>query len=124
MQWSRLKKMVESRLCLALVGHVQIHTARYTNDEEIGRTWLVLNEQEIFSVGDDPSLSRPAWYYNKGCVYCNASYGRSHLEMFLLPYLNLSIDEALTSPHEFDRALAMFDNRIGKRRLKDIAHRE
>ena len=121
MQWSRLKKMLESHFCAALAGRVQIHTARYTNDEEVGRTWIVFDKQQIFSVGDNPSPSRPTWYLEQGCVFFNSSWGRSHLEMFLLPYLDLSIEEALNSPSEFTKALAMFDKRVGKRRLRVLA---
>ncbi len=120
-QWSRLKKMLESRFCEAFTGRVQIHTARYTNDQEVGRMWLVLDKQQIFSVGDQPKGSRPTWYLEKGCVYFNSWWGRSHLEGFLLPYLNLSIEEALASPHDLIKALAMFDKRVGKRRLQALA---
>lgn len=121
MQWSRLKKMLESRFCAAFRGRVQIHMARYTHDEEEGRLWMVLEKQEIFSVGDSLSPSRPAWYCKWGCVYYNASWGRSELEHYLLPYLQLSIEEALESPNEFTKALAMLDKRLGKRRLKALA---
>lgn len=121
MQWSRLKKMLESRFCCAFVGHVHIYMARYTNDEEEGRMWIVLDKQQVFSAGDCLSPSHPTWYCKNGCVYFNASWGRSELEMFLLPYLSLSIEEALVSSQEIIRALAMFDKRLGKRRLKVLA---
>ena len=121
MQWSRLKKMLESRFCAALSGRVQIHMARYTNDEEVGRMWLVLGKQQILSAGDYSSPSHAVWYLEKGCVYFNSPWGRSHLEMFLLPYLNLSIEEALNSSDELTKALAMFDKRLGKRRLQVLA---
>ncbi len=83
MQWSRLKKMIEDRWCNKLAGRVQIYMARYTPDEEVGRMWLVLDKQQIFSAGDNPSPSRPDWFVEGGCVYFNASWGRSQLEVRL-----------------------------------------
>ncbi len=113
--------MLESRFCEKIFGHVQIHAARYTNDEEVGRIWFVLDKRQIFSVGDIASLSHPTWYVEKNCVYYNAVWGRSQLENFLLRYLELSIEEALASSEELTKALAMFDKRVGKRRLQRLA---
>ena len=121
MQWSRLKKMLEARLCDKLAGRVQIHMARYKSDEESGRMWLVLDKRQIFCAGDDLSPSRPEWFLDGGCAYFNAWWGRSQLEAHLLPSLSLSIEEALASPHEFTRALALLDKRVGKRRLQLMA---
>jgi hypothetical protein len=50
-----------------------------------------------------------------------SSWGRSYLERFLFQYLDLSVEEALASSSEFTKALAMFDKRIGKRRLQVLA---
>lgn len=114
--------MLESRFCEKFSDRVQIHMARYTNDEEVGRVWFVLDKQQIFSAGDMASPSHPKWYLENGCVYFNEAWGRSHLERFLFRYLDLSIEEALTSSEELTKALAMFDKRAGKRRLRILAH--
>lgn len=110
--------MIEERWCDKLAGRVQIHMARYTPDEEVGRMWLVLDKQQIFSAGDNPSPSRSDWFVQDGCVYFNASCGRGKQEARLPPSLSLPIEEALTSPSVFIRALALFDKRVGKRRLQ------
>ena len=44
-------------------------------------------------------------------------WGSWHLYTALVNYSNLSIDEALTSKNPLYRAFALFDRRIGKRRL-------
>jgi len=44
------------------------------------------------------------------------------LEKQLLPFLSLPIEEALDSVQELIKALAMFDKRVGKRRLQLLAH--
>ena len=44
-------------------------------------------------------------------------WGSWHLYTALLNYLNLSIEEALTSKDPIIRAFALFDRRVGKRRI-------
>ena len=119
-QWSRLKKMIESHFCAALADRVQIHTARYMRDEEVGRIWIVLDKKQIFSVADSASPNRPVWYSKDGCVYWNEHNSRYSCESYLEAYLNYSIEEALASTDELTRALAMFDKRVDKKRLYSL----
>jgi hypothetical protein len=109
--------MIESHFCESLAGRVQIHTARYGSDEETGRIWIVLDKKQIFSVTDNSSPNRPLWYSKDGCVYLNTGWARERCENHLMSYLNYSIEEALASADEVIKALAMFDKRVGKRRL-------
>jgi len=112
--------MIESHFCAALAGRVQIHTARYGSDEEVGRIWIVLDKKQIFSAADNSSPNRPVWYSEDGCVYWNVSDGRYSCESHSKSYLNYSIEEALASTDELTRALVMFDKRVGKRRLHSL----
>jgi hypothetical protein len=109
--------MFESHFCAALADRVQIHTARYMSDEEVGRIWIVLDKKQIFSAADNASPNRPFWYSKDGCVYWNEYNSRYSCESRLEDYLNYSIEEALASTDELIRAFAMFDKRVGKRRL-------
>lgn len=122
MQWSRLKKMLEGRVCDALKGHVHIYAARYTRDEEVGRLWMVLDKRQVFSSGDGFSPTHPEWHIKNGCVYFNRIVGRDLSEKALVSYIELSIEEALTSSQYLIKALAMFDKRVGKRRLALLSH--
>jgi hypothetical protein len=49
------------------------------------------------------------------------TFSRYECEEALIEYLNLSIEEALQSENIFINALAMFDSRLGKRRLAFLA---
>lgn len=51
-------------------------------------------------------------------------WGSWHLYFALLKYPNLSIEEALTSNNPLIRAFALFDRRVGKRRLTKMANFE
>lgn len=124
MQWSRLKKMIESRFCDALAGRIQIHTTRYTKDEEIGRFWIAFDGQTIFSAHDAPGAGSLGWLVKESseaatpsCVYWNRINGRYACEYSLKVYLNSSIEEAIETSDPIMRALALLDKRVGKRRL-------
>ena len=56
MQWSRLKKEVESKFCEALQKRVQLHTTRFDSKGEYGKFWILLNREEIFAAYDVTSL--------------------------------------------------------------------
>ncbi|MDN4495421.1 SF0329 family protein [Ureibacillus aquaedulcis] len=51
-------------------------------------------------------------------------WGSRHFYQALLNYPNLSIEEALTSENSLIRAFALFDRRVGKRRLLKMEHFE
>ncbi|MEO6908012.1 MAG: hypothetical protein ABI210_09000 [Abditibacteriaceae bacterium] len=90
------------------------------NDEELGRIWIVFDKDQIFSVADNSSPNRPIWHSKDRCVYLNSRWARDECENHLKFYLNYSMEEALASTDELTRALAMFDKRVGKRRLRSF----
>ena len=123
MPWSKLKRSMESRLAGSLEGRVQIHVTRYRRggDDEIGRMWMTLGKQQIFSSGDALSETKEQWYLKDDCVYFNRMNDNHLSEEALLTSLDASIEDILTSSHPLVRALAMFDKRVGKRRLQALS---
>ena len=127
--WSQIQKRTEEHLCAFLVTRVQIHTTRYTKDEEIGRLWILLDRKPIFSAHDVPGAGSPTWFVKEdesppACVYWNTFYGREECERGLHFYLDSTIEQCLESDNPFVRALAMFDKRLGKRRLSSMNLKE
>src|SRR5690606_28202006 len=47
-------------------------------------------------------------------------HGPQSIGTAMRTYLDMSIDEALTSPHPFHRAFAIIDRRLGKRTLEKL----
>ncbi len=143
MQWSRLKKQVESRFCDSLQKRVQLHTTRFDSKGEYGKFWILLDRKEIFAAHDvtslveqsriakhlqeinncsNPSGAQRAAYYEtlhtaKDIAHQKNIWSRYECEGALRQYLNLSIEEALLSENDFIKALSLFDARTGKRRL-------
>lgn len=143
MQWSRLEKQVESKFCGALQTNVQLHTTRFGSKGEYGKFWILLNREEIFAAydvtalvkerqiakqlqeinncSDDRGAQHAAYYETlrtaKNLLHQQNVWSRYECESALKEYLNLSVEDAFASENDFIKALALFDARMGKRRL-------
>lgn len=154
MQFSKLKKTIESFLCDSLKGRLEIHATvyRHSHDSQ-SRVWLTLDEKQVFSAADLSFIIAHNYLYEeikKVQQLKPIPYSKDWEEMFNAPeraalvdasdkieqqlinqglmlsshlyqafinYPNLSIDEALLSEDPFTRSFALFDRRVGKRRL-------
>lgn len=145
MQWSQLKKRVESLFSDAVRGRVELHTTRYHKaPDQWGRSWITIDGREIMNMCSfaaeaalwqeakllqealgcadytDPSQLQG---YHRAVNEANAMLrekaivSRSEFNQLLFQYLNLSIDQIMTSPDPIIRAIGMLDRRLGKRRL-------
>ena len=153
MRWSQLQKQISERFAESLRSRIQIHSTQYGPGESSSqdRAWVTWDKQEIASfagsrwwrqyetvaqqlrsVSGGYSFTHPdqrdAYYLsyeqareitdNEG-VFSRTAFHRS-----LFEYLSLSIDDALVSSDPIKRAFAVFDRRLGKRRLKQISSAE
>jgi hypothetical protein len=143
MQWSRLKKLVESRFCEALRGRLELHSTRYRGaHDEVGRAWVTFDRVEIHSACDlkgrneamkaagriqaaNPLLtSSEAWDLAWEEVWQAGHETREQFHQALHASLQLSIDEAMASHDNLVHALAIVDKRLGVRRLRQVAIQE
>ncbi len=148
MQWSKLKKQVESRFAPAVAGRVELRTTNYrkVNDWE-GRGWITLDKNEIYNFCTQKYLFE-RWKLSKGIQEANRATdfldpaqregyyrgldaaeeildrqgvaSQDSFEDALESYLNLTVEEALVSGDFIHRALAVLDRRLGKRRLRNL----
>jgi hypothetical protein len=138
MRWSKLKQLVEARMADSLNGRVELHVARYTHAHDgDGRAWITVDKREIASFCDYRWMilrhRRSAEHERTGesvfsadalAIRSLADEGVFSHYLFvraLKDYLNMSIDDALTSQNAIIRVLGVLDQRCGKRRLRSIA---
>jgi hypothetical protein len=140
MRWSQLKHQVEARFAPALQGRVQVWAAVYRKPATTdGRGWITLDGEQIHSMADTPSdAARQAladaidvaeaaepgspesdWTRQGGLFF---TYG-DFLDA-LECCLSSGIDDLLDSQWPLNRALAMLDRRLGKRRFLRLARME
>lgn len=111
MQWSAVKKTFEKLLAASLQGRLRVHVTEYTRAGfDIGRGWIMLDGKEIFSIqapaAFDSNISFPLETLDFG-----EAIGR---------YLQLSVEDARSSPDVLIQGLVFLDRRLGKRSLKEV----
>ncbi|GIP53252.1 SF0329 family protein [Paenibacillus vini] len=147
-RWSRMKKQLESRLCDSLKGRVSYNNTRYrgTHDQE-GRAWVTFDNviihdfctinreykfntlaYNIRSENDCLDYRKPEQKDGYWKAYREADqeminqgiYSQYEFYNAVQDYLNLSIEDGISSEDPIIRAISMFDYRFGRRRLLEI----
>ncbi len=152
MQWSKLKKQIESRLCNALKSRITYHNTRYRDThDQVGRGWVTFDNEIIHdfctvnrgyqynSLANDIRKQNDAldWRNPEQQDEYYKAYKIAEREMekqgihnqyefynAIEEFINLSIDDALSSTNPLIRAIAYFDSRLGKRRLVKLKEDE
>ena len=115
MKWSKLKRQIESNLATDVSDRIKFHTTRYRGAHDgMGRSWITLDGSEIMNM---QHLSGAAALENPD-RHQNGVYTACDLPDAMAVFLNLSIDDALTSKNPLIRALGIVDRRTGKRRIQ------
>ncbi len=143
MQWSKLKKNVESYFAKSVKGRIGLHSTKYrTMHDHDGRAWITLDKKEIsnmvhiwkwLEIRDQKvkELMRNEHLPEKGnrgnfekiaeeALEDQGIFMQSHLGRAMHDYQNMSIQNILTSKNHIIRAIGMLDRRTGKRKLKEI----
>jgi hypothetical protein len=109
--WSKLKRQFEGRLAQGFQGRLRVHVTEYrTNSMDVGRGWITLDGEEVCSV-QIPSFYDDNIGFDTNTLDFGAAVG---------VYVDLSVDEAMTSRHPIVQALAFLDKKMGKRRLARV----
>ncbi|MFH2045414.1 MAG: PcfJ domain-containing protein [Pseudomonadota bacterium] len=130
MKWSQLKKRIEGIIAESVRGRVELGSTSYrkSHDQE-GRGWILIDKHEIINMC---SITYEMELYQKSRT-TNEEYSTIEKKLHegnlfsqwnwhnsLFSYLNLSINDILTSDNAIIRAIGMIDVRVGKRRLQKI----
>ncbi|MDP4177128.1 MAG: hypothetical protein Q8900_02145 [Bacillota bacterium] len=133
MKWSKQKKIIEDRICDNLKKRISINLTNYRAiHEPESRFWITYDGKEIISISKmqwlnewvkirkeykESNGTENEYDYATNVMQNNGDYYINDILYSLYQYLNLSIDEALTSENFIIKALSMIDKRLGKRRL-------
>jgi len=130
MRWSKLKQLVEERFAPSVSGRVRLFVTRYKGEDDNAGRWAIrFDGREVEGLSDLSSRWRQEQLQAGGRSADEArairmSEGTHDLRQFyrsLEDYLNLSIEDALSSPDVLARSLALLDRRTGKRRLRQVS---
>jgi hypothetical protein len=136
MIWSKTKKLTEEFLADSLQKRVKYHITRYGPGESFiqNRAWITFDKKEIMNcttigwIRENYKLTGELkWDTDEKTEKDLTQRGFFFRQTFvaaLVEYLNLPIDKAILSPNVIIRSIAMFDRRLGKRRLATMRFSE
>jgi len=128
MKWSKLKQIIESKICDALVKRISIYSTasvfcRHNRcPYHCGKVWITLDKREIISFTSGPLLdSFLENGENEWCYIYQDFYLRRDTHESLWKFTHeLSLEEAIEIDNPLIQSLAILDKRLGKRRLNKI----
>lgn len=136
MKWSKLKKTIEDKFADSVRGRVCLYVTRYTSGSYyMVRGWITVDKTEIanFSTPDNsnkygwntPDINEriPEGERTEGLDVEKGEFSRYDFMNACWDYLNININDALTSENPIIRSFAVLDSRTGKRRL-DLIDKE
>jgi hypothetical protein len=131
MIWSKQKVLLENFLADSLKRRVQYHRTRYGPGDsfQMNRGWVTLDQKEIFSCSTIKSIIdmhqlTGVWYsrdeQSLEQLHQQGIFTLDDFKDAIQSILELEIEQSLASNNPITRAFAMFDRRLGKRRLKEM----
>lgn len=138
MQWSSLKKKVESFFVPSLKGRVELRSTRYRGThDQTGRGYITVDGKEVWSMcslnfwkTEYPTIARisekeqilptVAQIIVDAQLEQEGILSQWDFYRALENYCNSSIEASLESVNPLTKSLAILDSRVGKRRLKNI----
>jgi len=131
MIWTKLKKLAEALLADSLTGRVHYHAARYGKGVSyfMSRGWVTLDRVEIANFSTikryvESFRQFGEWWPSSELIQEQLNQqGWSTRNDFVAALETLvasPVDVALVSPDTVLRALALFDRRLGQRRLRSL----
>lgn len=135
MIWTKLKKIAEALIADTLQGRVEYHLARYGKrgvSSFMRRGWITLDKDEIANFSTVKRVRKVfdltgKWYSDnaRALAYLDEEgiFTRDDFVNGLEEYVGLQVEDAISSSKPIIRAVAMFDRRLGKRRLMTMSLR-
>jgi hypothetical protein len=133
MKWSKLKESIESKFADTVRGRVCIYSTRYTTGSHfMARGWITVDGKEVANFSTPDHHNKYGLFApdidsrvkdeerTKGEAIEKGEFSRYDFMYACWDYLNMNIDNALTSENPIIKAFAMLDSRLGKRRLMSI----
>jgi hypothetical protein len=139
--WSKLKKTVESLMADSVKEHLGVHLTRYGSGDTfiMNRAWVTWDGQEIstfstirwlnarnslasqISEDNEPRMHYEHFAQAEDLLAQRGLYPCERFLAALEKYVSLSVEDALNSSDVLIRAWAIFDRRLGKRRLRAMS---
>ncbi len=129
MQWSKLKTRINDLICPDLKSRIDFHVTSYRESHDgADKVWITIDRERVFSCQYYPYEWAERQAYHDGLegtqlkevlrekeIHKPEDFGNA-----MRAYLDMPIENALTSADPLIRAFSIVDRRLGKRTLEKL----
>ncbi|PXF29906.1 hypothetical protein WH50_18310 [Pokkaliibacter plantistimulans] len=139
MQWSKLKKRIEENFADSIKGRIEIFTIAYRRQDEIARSWVVIDgNQEVNFTEFDSWWEQGAYFHEltptdclthkavndaertKGSLYEPGEFSSYDFKIMCFESLNISAHDCIKSEHPLLRVIGVLHRKLGKSKVKEM----
>ena len=125
MRWSQLKHRVESMFADGVRGRVQLYTTHFRGGPSRihgfeRRSWITVDGKPVVNMHRHQAVHGIYPDHGDPRRFEIGIYTYWDLPAAAWQYLNMSIDDAMSSDNTVVRALAVLDKRLGRRRFSTL----
>ncbi|MGJ8694631.1 MAG: SF0329 family protein [Thalassotalea sp.] len=139
MQWSKLKSRVEESFADSIKGRIQIFTTAYRRQDDISRSWVVIDGKQEVSLTDSASWWEQGAYFHEltptDClqhkaiseenrkenkIHEHGEFSSYDFKIMAFESLSLSALDCTSSEHPLLRALGVLNKKTGKAKVKAL----
>lgn len=139
MQWSKLKKRVEENFADSVRSRIEIFTTAYRRQDEISRSWMVIDGKQEISFTDYDSWRNLGAYFHEltpsNCLkyeaikdsertahklYEPGEFSSYDFKIMAFESLNISAQDCLASEHPILRCIGVLHRKTGKAKVKGM----
>ena len=139
MQWSKLKSRVEESFADSIKGRIKIFTTAYRRQDEISRSWVVIDGKQEISLTDNASWWEQGAYFHEltptdclqhqaisegdrteGKIHEHGEFSSYDFKIMAFESLSLSALDCISSEHPLLRTLGVLNKKIGKAKVKAL----
>jgi hypothetical protein len=137
MQWSKLKKRVEENFADSVRSRIEIFTTSYRRQDEISRSWMVIDGKQEISFTDCDSWRNLGAYFHEltptNCLkheaikdnertehklYEPGEFSSYDFKIMAFESLSISAQDCLASEHPILRCIGVLHRKTGKAKVK------
>jgi len=138
-QWSKLKSRVEESFADSIKGRIQIFTTAYRRQDNLSRSWVVIDGKQEVSLTDEASWWEQGAYFHEltptGCsqhpsinndnrtenkIHEDGEFSSYDFKIMAFESLNMSAHDCIISEHPLLRTLGVLNQKVGKAKVKAL----
>lgn len=137
MQWSKLKKRVENNFADSIKNRVELYTTAYRQQDDISRSWIVIDKKQEVSFTDCASWKKLGAYFHEltptnclkhesiddnkrieGQLFEEGEFSSYDFKIMAFESLSISASDCTISEHPILRCLGVLHRKTSKNKVK------